>query len=526
MLRLLFSLLGALLLLAPSPAAAQSPPLRTIMVNGTAVTVPWSVLNFTGTGVTYSNDALNKRMVINISGVSGSTSQNYLFAGPTSGSGTPSFRSLVLGDLPGTVKSRPYFDIRDYGAVAGSDVAPAVQAAFDAACAAGTGTVVMPSRDSSGAAVVWLWQSAVSVNCAPGGIGPFPILNLQGPSTVLVTAGSGAPYVALTVSNASRFTVEGIKFYGTRDTAHPTTAPNPLSGVISATKVRVLRCEFNGIMLDRPVGPLCLFPDNAVVFGQDVEVDDVVFAAVGGSCQAVVRAKDYVNLSVRNTYFIDFFTLDNVNMIPASGDYVYSSIVALDPDSTTDVSHFGASRVLIDNVRIDEGTGGGGEQVIIANTFPVSGRPPVPYVQVNAVQEMVGPSASTTGLRIEGAKKVHVRDWLVYHGSVSSTALLLRNVDEATIQGTYTIASGGSITKVDADSSVGVLRLIDSHLSASGVTAVQIIQEKSAWPFNLFNFTNATRPAANAVRPGALIWNTQTSQVQVSDGANWLIVGP
>lgn len=58
-------------LLVSSPASAQTlPPLRQIVVNGTPVATPWPVLEFSG-GVSYSNDALNKRMVLTISGGGG-----------------------------------------------------------------------------------------------------------------------------------------------------------------------------------------------------------------------------------------------------------------------------------------------------------------------------------------------------------------------------------------------------------------------------------------------------------------------
>jgi len=64
-------LLAIAALLASATASAQTlPPLRQIVVNGTPVATPWPVLEFSG-GVSYSNDALNKRMVLTISGGGG-----------------------------------------------------------------------------------------------------------------------------------------------------------------------------------------------------------------------------------------------------------------------------------------------------------------------------------------------------------------------------------------------------------------------------------------------------------------------
>lgn len=72
------------------------PPLRSIVVNGTPISVPWPVLEFDGS-VAYSNDAINKRMVLTFSGGGGGGPGSITLntTSPLTGGGTGSSFTLA-----------------------------------------------------------------------------------------------------------------------------------------------------------------------------------------------------------------------------------------------------------------------------------------------------------------------------------------------------------------------------------------------------------------------------------------------
>lgn len=79
---------------------------KTAIVQPGAIDVATALFNLglMATGGTYAVGALSGQVSINNGGTGlNSTSQNFVFAGPTVGSGAPSWRLLVAGDLPATV---------------------------------------------------------------------------------------------------------------------------------------------------------------------------------------------------------------------------------------------------------------------------------------------------------------------------------------------------------------------------------------------------------------------------------------
>jgi hypothetical protein len=372
----------------------------------------------------------------------GPSSTHDLLHGNPSGTGVATWGPVALAtevsgtlpyaNLPGPINYRPYFDIRDFGALANADIAPAVQAAFDAACDAGGGFVVVPSRDKDGAEVIWLWQSAVVVNCQPGGIGPPTQLGLVGPGAILVSAQPGSPYTVLTVQQVLQ--TRDLRWYGSIDTAHPSTGMNPISALIrDVGGINSSDNQYNGLKLDRPVGTYALQPENAVLVSTAIRSERDQFSAIAGSQQSVIRAADWIELVVRDFWIRDFYIYNGVTMSPTDGgEYPYASIVAIRPAAGSEQNHFAAQSVIIENGRIDEGSGGLGEQVIVWRGFGETTEK-AQFVTIRNVSSMVPPTSGSAAIRIDGVHKASIEDWFVFAGSGGGIALYADTVDELTI---------------------------------------------------------------------------------------------
>jgi len=357
------------------------------------------------------------------------------------------------------------FDVTDFGARADGiiDDAPAFQAALTEATMRG-GMVFVPPG-------LYRWASPVAVDFEEGGTGNRGFSGLLGPGAVVLMQTAGAPFVALSARNASTFLIEGMKFYGSMDKQNPTTQPAGLAGVIRSDTLVVRDSEFNGFQISNP-GGYALSGDNAILHGTRLVVERCRFASVGGSGRPMILARRYVDLRVADVTFVDFYTLDSVEMKTTQGEYPYTAIYAVDPDPTTGASQFGATTVTIDNVRLDEGVGGM-QQLTVSKGFGDKRR--VPFVRIRGLTQAVAPLVSSIGVAIDGAERVSIEDWFVREGNVrGSVCLDASNIQSLDIRRTITDPNS-RISAVRVEPTVGITRLTDSHLDRAGIRSARLV---------------------------------------------------
>ena len=357
-----------------------------------------------------------------------------------------------------------FFNVLDFGARRDGivDDAPAVQAAFDQAALWG-GTVVLPPG-------FYRWASPVVATFAAGPMGNGGDGRLLCHGATILVETPGDPFVALSVVNAARFTVEGGRFYGTLDEQNPTRQPAPLSGVIHGGDLAVRDCDFNGFILDRPGNTGALESGNAVLKGTALSVERCFFGACGGGGQPIVLAENYVELAVRGCWFPDFYHLHGTMMAPASGNYPAAAIAARAPHPDTGRSQLAGASFVVEDCHLDEGVGG---FYGIAIDRTGSGKH-IPFVSIRRLTQAVVPYVGSRGVSIYGAGHVTIEDWFVRQGHNGSVALMADHCDSITVARTRTDPLS-PVTAVAVSPTVGRVRIADSHLDRSSIKAGQLV---------------------------------------------------
>jgi hypothetical protein len=145
-----------------------------------------------------------------------STSQNFVFAGPTSGSGAPTFRALTSADI-----STKQVNVRDYGATGNgsTDDTTAINAAI-AACPVG-GQVIFPAGTYLTASGLTITKAVSLIGQGAGGLnqGSGGSFNTFSAATTITTSSTSASTVTYSTTGStwlSDVTIRDIAIQGNR----------------------------------------------------------------------------------------------------------------------------------------------------------------------------------------------------------------------------------------------------------------------------------------------------------------------
>ncbi len=361
-----------------------------------------------------------------------------------------------------------FFNILNFGAVGDgvTDDAPAFQRALDAMYAAGGGTLIVPPNLPNGTHAVYAWKSAVTEDFSPNGMGPHGSWYINGSGAqVLVTSTPGNAFIALSIYNATSFTIQGMRFYGVINPVEHFTVPNPVKNVIysSATEMKIIDSQFNGFYIEFPnPNPGGLMGTNAVIYGDSLIIDNCIFASNGGSGRPVVKAENWSNFIVDKTVFADFYFIDNVQYAPMSGDQPFSSIFTanpLPPANGNADSIYGGNRAIISNSRFDEGQG---YYTIYIGGLSVYTK----QVVITGNNQNVNPANASVGIYLYKVRHATIENNYQREGGLGSKGITGNFVDDVVLRQNY-VESGSVVSNLNFDATVTSVKIIDSDYATS-----------------------------------------------------------
>lgn len=401
----------------------------------------------------------------------------------------------------------PELDLRDYGAVANenTDDGPALQRALDALAAAGGGTLIVPPGR-----YVIASPTARNFNDVSSAI----VLRGVGSSSQLVLKG-GSEVTSLLIGGIESVLFENLVFVGV-----PGVYPDVKTAVrINYCLVATFRnCHFYGIG--------CAAADGGVVFAEtsDLHLERCAFRGCTGSSSngtPVVALQNWLGLTVEDTEFIDFGTLNGVGHSKTSQA---SSAAWVGVGSTPPLRSTANQRgVLLRNVRMDEGAQFGlyvrpNEPSAVIENLNIQG------LMVNVSH--IFPRAA--GMVVDKVNHLTVRDSFFGFTTSEREAINLLRVNDAVLDHVQCVAGANVITASSSVNSLTVTESIYGRLDSSAKTTN--IVKNGAYSLPFLTLRTKEGPPTDADFPvpppqGTVSVDTLGEKLYVRVGKIWKSVG-
>jgi len=315
---------------------------------------------------------------------------------------------LILLALPAAAE----FQLTDFGAdpTGRADSSDALQTALWTLYDAHGGTLVVPEG-------TFRLDKPVVIDFQGQTVASAVVIRGEGSSSIFrVNVGDGC--TAVKIQNAGSVLLENLTFVGgtTKTDAHIAIA------LEYCAQARIRRCDFYGVASYETTGGAVVHASHT-----NLAIEAASFRGCTGSSglgNPVVRVNDWIGLSITETDFIDFGTLNGVYYSKTPLSSAYAWVLVQDP---TPIGVLGQNEVVLRRVQFDEGSYYG---IAIQ---PTKGR--VAHVTLSGlrVNGWNGSEDLGSGVYITKADEVQIRTSWFGWASRSKAAITLSDVGNAEI---------------------------------------------------------------------------------------------